>query len=49
MVITDKKQQPKFSEDKEITDYDDVSVDILDESVENNNNDLIQIILKVLT
>ena len=27
-------------EDKEITDYDDVSDDIINESVENNNNDL---------
>ena len=36
-----KKQQPKFcQEDKEITDYDDVSEDIINESVENNNNDL---------
>ena len=44
LAITDvlhKKQQPKFcQEDKEITDYDDVSEDIINESVENNNNDL---------
>ena len=44
LVITDllyKKQQPKFcEEDEEITDYDDVSKDIIDESVENSNNDL---------
>ena len=44
LAITDvlhKKQHPKFcQEDKEITDYDDVSEDIINESVENNNNDL---------
>ena len=43
LAITDvlyKKQQPKFCEDKEITDYDDASEDIIEESVENNNNDL---------
>ena len=45
LAITDvlyKKQQSKFcEEDKEITDYDDVSEDMIDESVENNNNDSI--------
>ena len=44
LAITDllyKKQQPKFcEEDEEITDYDDASEDIIDESIENNNNDL---------
>ena len=44
LAITDvlyKKQQPKFcEEDKEITDYDDASEDIIDEYVKNNNNGL---------
>ena len=44
LTITDvlyKKQQPKFcEEDKQITDYDDAIEDIIDESVENNDNDL---------
>ena len=42
LAITDvlyKKQQPKFcEEDKEIIDYDDAREDIIDESVENNND-----------
>ena len=45
LAITDvlhKKQHPKFcQEDKEITDYDDVSEDMINESVENNNNNII--------
>ena len=39
-VLSKKKQSKFFKEDKEITDYDDVSKDIIGESVENNNNDL---------